>query len=217
MTAPMPYAAVFGQPETANDAPTPLEQLLERRTAASTPDWLGGAVGHVPATARPAAAAPPPPPEPEPEPEPVAPPAPPEPDPEVTARMAEAIESLRRAEASLASQPDVVELGLAMAQAILQHELAARPELVVDAVQDALVSLRGEAPTRIRVHPELLEALRAARPDLEGDGVELVADPALGLGGCIVESRHRALDASVEERVARFRQAFLESLQGDEP
>ncbi len=128
----------------------------------------------------------------------------------------QAIERLAKVEASVASGPDIVELSMAVAQSVLRQELVLQPEVVVSAVQVALEALRGEAPTRIRLHPTMVEAVRTARPDLEPEGIELVADPSLGEGGCIVESAHQALDASVEERLERFRSAFAASLSGGE-
>lgn len=195
----------------------PLSELLERRPTSSAPSWLGGpALTTAPRAPVAVAEAEP---EPEPDPEPAVaaePPPPPAPDPEVTARMAQAIERFTELEAQLAEEPDVVELAMIVAQTILQRELETRPELVMEAVQLGLADLRGEAPTKVRVHPTMLEALTSARPDLAADGVELVADPTLGVGGCIVESAHRALDASVEERLERFRGAFAAALASGE-
>lgn len=212
------YASAFAC-AAASDTPKPLGELLEARSGVARPKWLPQ-TGTVP----PAAVSTPPEPESEPqqaqrpqEPaESVAPPSPPSPDPVVTQRMLESIEALSAATSSLANAPDVVELAMAVAQAVLRQEILTRPEVVVEAVQSALDGLRGETPTRVRLHTSSLEAVRSARPDLELDGIELVSDDALGEGGCIVEGAHRAIDASLQERLERFRTAFVSSLAGGE-
>lgn len=196
--------------------PKPLSELLERRVGAEQPGWLNTPAAPAVPRGTMAASQPAIEPDPAPEPEPMPDPVPPPPDPVVTQRMADAIQRLGEVHAGLASEPDLVELGLAIAQAVLRQELMIRPEVVVSAVQDALIALRGEKATRVRVHASTLAAVRSARPDLEPDGVELVADNSLGEGGCIVESAHRALDASVEERLERFRRAFAASLAASE-
>ena len=215
-TRDVPYARAF-----AAAAPrlgtTPLSELIEHRVVAPVPSWLGGgAPQHIesPRGSLKAVPTPVPEPAPDPEPEPLAPP-PPEADPEVTRAMADAIHRLDELQQRLAADPDVVELALVVAEKILQQELQIRPEHVLEAVQLALRELRGDMPTRIRVHPNMLDRLQEARPDLEGNGVEMVADPTLGLGGCIIESRHRALDASLEERLERFRSAIHDAMSVD--
>ncbi len=210
------YANAFGA-AAVSDTPKPLTDLIETRTVSPRPGWLSQA-GVVPPGM---AEAPPPPPEApvqaaEPTAAPVLPLPPAGPDPVVTQRMVESIEGLSAAAQGLAQAPDIVELAMVVAQAVLRQEVLTRPQVVVEAVQSALDGLRGESPTRVRIHPSSLEAVRSARPDLELDGIELVGDDALGEGGCIVEGAHRAVDASVQERLERFRSAFVASFSGGE-
>lgn len=209
-TQDVPFARAFAVP--AARPTTPLAELIEHRVVASAP-WIPRGDG-----TRPALKAVPTPevaPEPEPEPEPAAPPPAPPPDPKVTKALAEAVSRLDKLREQMVQEPDVVELALVVAQEILRAELTLRPEHVMQSVQYALQELRGEMPTRIRLHPLMVEILREERPDLEGNGVELAGDESLGMGGCIVESRHRALDASVEERLERFRAAIHSILGGE--
>jgi hypothetical protein len=211
-TQDTPYARAF--PPAAGRTTTPLAELIEHRVVASPPTWLSS--GRPEPARTPLKAVPAPAPEPAPEPKAPPPPPPsPRPDPEVTRALADAVSRLNHVREQMLAEPEVVDLALVVAQEILRAELTVRPEHVLESVQYALQELRGDMPTRIRLAPLMVELLRDARPDLEGNGVELVADQTLGPGGCIVESRHRALDASVEERLERFRGIIHAALAGE--
>jgi len=61
-----------------------------------------------------------------------------------------------------------------------------------------------QAPLTLHVHPERVDAVRLA---LEGHGTRIdsvLADDALGLDGCVLESRIGRVDASLETQLARL-------------
>ena len=146
---------------------------------------------------------------------PVAPPAPP---PEAMySRLAAAIDQLevRSTEAIDNLAHDAVELGLVVARRIVQAELNINPEAIFGAVREAVASLGESNRFEIRLHPEDIEAVRAARgessplPHGSGVSVRLEADPSLIRGDCIIESEHGHVDASLEARIQRVREALL--------
>ncbi len=122
------------------------------------------------------------------------------------------LQQLSQAEQAATSSPDVVALAMLVVRSVLEREPLVDPALLERAVEHGIKALRGDAPTRVRVHPLLLEHLQRQRPDLETSGVELLGDAKLGLGGCVVESRHRAFNASLEQRLERFAAALSEAL-----
>ena len=72
----------------------------------------------------------------------------------------------------------------------------------------------------IRVNPDDLEAVRRHRNDwlesLESiDHLLIESDPTVTRGGCVVETPIGDVDAQIEERLDRVRNALLEDLRKD--
>lgn len=111
----------------------------------------------------------------------------------------------------VAVEQELARLALLVARRVIAHELAARPELVVQAVRQAAAALPAATrELRVRLHPDdlvLLRELEAVEPHWQ-----LVADPALQRGDCLLESERSRLDARVETRLA----AMVDAVLGDE-
>jgi flagellar biosynthesis/type III secretory pathway protein FliH len=75
------------------------------------------------------------------------------------------------------------------------------------------------ASLSLRVHPDDLAALAAARPawlaelGVQAD-VALVADPAVGRGGCIVETPAGRIDARLETQLDALERALRDAVVG---
>lgn len=67
----------------------------------------------------------------------------------------------------------------------------------------------GSRELAVRVHPADAERLRAVEPALEG--LRWVADPAVGVGGCIADGGAGSLDARLETVLEQCRQGLLEA------
>lgn len=108
----------------------------------------------------------------------------------------------------------LLQLVVKLASAVTRHELAGRPETILDAVQEALEQLPGEpGPVRIHVNPEnevLLQPLCDSH-----EHWTLVADAGIAAGGCIVHTANSRVDQTVD---SRFEQAAAQLLArlGDE-
>src|ERR1700761_8121845 len=90
----------------------------------------------------------------------------------------------------------------------LAHDLRVSPALVVQAVREAAVALpSAERDLRVRLHPDDVTLMR------ELDAVEthwqLLPDPALDRGDCLLENGRSRLDARVETRLAAVIDAVL--------
>ena len=54
------------------------------------------------------------------------------------------------------------------------------------------------------------------RPELFHAGIELVEDSTLGIGGCVVETPHRVIDATIETRLMAIKDALEVALENAE-
>ncbi|HEY9130254.1 MAG TPA: flagellar assembly protein FliH [Dyella sp.] len=107
-----------------------------------------------------------------------------------------------------ATEQELAQLAMVVARRVLAHELRTTPELIVRAVREAAVSLpAAERELRVRLHPDDVQLLR------ELDAVEttwqLLPDPALDRGDCVLESGRSRLDARIETRLAAVVDAVL--------
>jgi flagellar assembly protein FliH len=113
----------------------------------------------------------------------------------------------------LRSMDELVELELArlamtVARQVVAHELRSSPDLVVEAVRQAALALPSSTGSlRVRLHADdlaLMRSLGAAEANWQ-----LVADPTLQRGDCLLESERSRLDARVETRLAAVVDAVL--------
>lgn len=120
-------------------------------------------------------------------------------------RLAQMLDELEAPLAQQSAQLEQCLLGLVsnLARAVTGHELTSQPQLILQAVQDALAQLPSErGGVRIHVNPEdevLLQPLVEAQDDRE-----LVPDGSISAGGCLVKTANCQVDSRVE---SRFRQA----------
>ena len=108
------------------------------------------------------------------------------------------------------SRPDahqIVELAMIVGRAVVAHELSARHELLLATVESALLAVRDDEAVHVRLGPTDLAYVQQNRPELAQSGVRFVEDATLAIGGCIVESTQRVIDASIEARLASVRAA----------
>jgi hypothetical protein len=159
----------------------------------------------------------------------VLPPAPPPPPPAPVidmSRMEAAIDRLRLLSERLAAEArsDVLELGLMVARKVVEGELSVNADRLIGVVKSAVARV-GES-RRIVVHlaPEDVELLQAGKEPgaaLEklsrgAAKVEVVADPSLSRGDCVVDGDHLNVDARLDAKFAEIRRALLESAWDDE-
>lgn len=111
----------------------------------------------------------------------------------------------------VAVEEELAQLAMLVARRVIAHELALRPELIARAVRQAAAALPVAArELRVHLHPEDLGLLREL--DVAESNWQLVADPALARGDCVLENERSRLDARVETRLA----AMIDAVLGDE-
>ena len=131
----------------------------------------------------------------------------------IDGRLATLDDLLEAAARPLRSMNEVVELELArlamtVARQVLAHELRTAPDLVVEAVRQAALALPSATGNlRVRLHADDLALLRTL--GVAEQHWQLVADPTLHRGDCMLENERSRLDARVETRLAAVVDAVL--------
>ena len=97
-----------------------------------------------------------------------------------------------------------------LAEAVIGHELRTGPAHAAEVARSVLESLP-VGPACVRVNPGDEKFVRDASASLGrgGQAVEVLPDPEVGPGGCIVTSGAKFVDARVEQALARAREVFL--------
>jgi flagellar assembly protein FliH len=110
---------------------------------------------------------------------------------------------------------DAVELGLAVAEAILGRELVVATDPGRDALERALRATPPlDAVLRVHLHPEDADLLDLDRRPLhEPRSIMVVPDPTLRRGDCRVATEHGDVDATVAAALDRVR-AVLGGAEG---
>ena len=147
---------------------------------------------------------------------------------EATGQLATVAESLVKSLEELAAfrgglreryERELLELALGVARKIVQQELAERPEIWLGLIRAAVRRVVDRERITVRVPPRLLAFLRDALPELRAslDSVkelELVEDPSLPTGGCIIESRFGEVNLGVEAQLEAVERALVRVDEG---
>jgi flagellar assembly protein FliH len=132
--------------------------------------------------------------------------------------LVEAGRALQQAASSLAArrvqtvddlQHDVLELAMVLAEEIVGRELSTASP-VRDSLRRALELLPVDGAAAVRVHPAdagLVEAHLADDPHWHGS-VEVVADPGIERGGCVLTADECRIDAQLGAVIERVRGAL---------
>jgi len=122
-----------------------------------------------------------------------------------------------RAEYVELAEARAVELALQLAEKIVGAALDVRPELVLELVRGALRRAVERDHLVIEVNPADLELVRAEADEVAArlGGVrqlEVVAEPRVAPGGCVVRTTEGEIDARIETQLERAGEVLRESL-----
>jgi flagellar biosynthesis/type III secretory pathway protein FliH len=127
-----------------------------------------------------------------------------------------AIESIRREQANHLKhcEQQVVQLAIAIAQRLVRRELQRKPEIAVDLVREALDLAAGCERIKLHLNPADHETLgdrmvQAARDLRESTLTDIIPDPQVTRGGCIVTTEHGVIDQRVETQLARIEEELI--------
>lgn len=128
----------------------------------------------------------------------------------VLRQVAACIDELRGLRASVLQRTErqVVLLALAIARRIVRREASLDPELVATMARVALERLAPPAAATIRLHPDDYAAMTYGRRATDA-GPQVVADPQVPRGGCVVQSDLGIIDVSVDAQIEEVGKALL--------
>jgi flagellar assembly protein FliH len=141
-------------------------------------------------------------------------------EPSARALLAAAEEvALQRAERAVALERDAVELAFEIARKVVAGALEAKPEVVVDIVAGALRTLTERERVVIDVHPDdadlVRESIDAVAQQLGGIAhVDVQADRRVPRGGTVVRTDEGEVDATIDTKLERAREAIVRELRG---
>ena len=139
------------------------------------------------------------------------------------ARLAASVERLRAESERLAelARADALEIGFQVARRILEMELTTSAEPLFSLVRSA-VRRAGESRTlTLRLHPAdkalIDESGGAARVDgLMAARMQIVADPSLSRGDCMVDAEFGSVDGRLDTRFAQVRRSLDSALDEED-
>lgn len=111
--------------------------------------------------------------------------------------------------------PQVTAMALEVAARIVRAELSVRPERVADIVRGAIRRATDRERLMIHVNPSDVAIVREAAPEFGTQiggitRVEVVDDPRIPAGGCIVETPSGDIDARLATQFERLAQALAD-------
>lgn len=113
-----------------------------------------------------------------------------------------------RAELEREAERDLVRLAVAMAGRMVRAEVTLGRPVAAAALAEAVRRAARRRVLEIRLHPDDLAAIRGAA-ELP-PGAKVVADPAVGRGGCVALVAEGAIDLSIDAQLDEIERGLLE-------
>lgn len=112
-----------------------------------------------------------------------------------------------------AAEPEIVRLALHIARRVIHRDVEIDRTIVAAVTEAAIQQITTTGRIRFRVHPTDVDELSAywlhVHGMAEGDrSYEIVADPKVHRGGCVVETRTGTLDAQIDVQLDEIEKAF---------
>lgn len=120
------------------------------------------------------------------------------------------------AETLKASERQMVDIALAIARKILNHEIAENFNTILPIVTAALGKVRDQDHVNVRVSPEDFPLVDEAKPELQSlltqDGtLDVTNDPGLKNGDCVVETSFGVIDARIDSQFETVKSSLKEA------
>jgi flagellar assembly protein FliH len=134
-------------------------------------------------------------------------------------RMSQTLEELSalRAEMIRRTERQMVQLILAIAERVVHREITLDRGLLVGMARAALDRLGEHASATIRLHPDDYSAIASTAAAHQGGQVQVVGDPVVSRGGCLVQSDFGFLDVSPDAQFRELARALLDELDAPSP
>jgi len=119
-----------------------------------------------------------------------------------------------REQVALHAEREMVQLAIEIAKKIVRREVTVDREIVLSLARVALSRLHTRALATVHLHPDDYQYALTHRERLSTSGtLKLVEDPAIGRGGCLIETDHGDVDARIEHQFSEIERGFLHDLE----
>ena len=133
------------------------------------------------------------------------------------AQLAQSLDELAdlREQVATYAEREMVQLAIEIAKKIVRREVTVDPEIVISLARVALSRLHNRALATVHLHPDDYQFALSHRERLSTSGtIKLVDDPAIGRGGCLIETDLGDVDARIEHQFGEIERGFLHDLRG---
>lgn len=110
-------------------------------------------------------------------------------------------------------EQDIIEIILAVIEKVLGTVVEAKPEIIVSIVRNLLEQVREAEKITVRVNPvhiPYLSGYEEVFKELNTENLQIVEDPAIGPGDCLISTENGFLDSRIDEQMRVLRQALQE-------
>ncbi|MBV8563697.1 MAG: hypothetical protein JOZ56_11445 [Actinobacteria bacterium] len=113
-----------------------------------------------------------------------------------------------------------VELAVQLAERVVAASLDVRPELILDTIRGVLRGVLERDRIVLEVNPEDLALVQPGAAEIAAKlggirELEVIAEPRVSRGGCVVRTAEGEVDGSVASQLDRAREVMLRALNGD--
>lgn len=131
---------------------------------------------------------------------------------DLRARLAETIETVSgvATEFITNAENELVELALQIAKKVVGREVTSDREIALTLVRVSLAKLHNRSVAEVHLHPEDFAFVNGQREKLDFRGtLELVEDPSISLGGCLVHTETGDIDARIDSQFDEIAHGLL--------
>ena len=110
--------------------------------------------------------------------------------------------------------PDILEISVNIAKTIIKKELDSDPQVLINTIVDVLKTVsKNEPKITIKVRPQSVQFIKDTVPNITYQyGIEskinIVADPSIEEGGCVLETNNGIVDASIDTQIEIIKKAL---------
>ena len=129
-------------------------------------------------------------------------------------QLIRSLDELEQLYAAIAArvEKDLVRLAIEIARKIVNRAVNTDPDVAITLARVALERLHPRAVATVRINPDDFNWVSEHKQQLGNYcTIELVADPSIARGGCLVQSDHGDVDARIDHQFAAVERGFFEA------
>lgn len=114
-----------------------------------------------------------------------------------------------------------IALAVEIARHILQREVQKDATIAIEQVQRAFERINGIDTVTIRLHPFNVDALKKVKSSLltsasDVKTIEIVADPSIDMGGCVVDTNIGSIDAQIRTQLEQLQATMVKEARASQ-